>query len=136
MKLQIRGSVEVHPTEDPRKIEKAVVNIFPLCQVQHVDEGIRKIWVFTSEELAALERFQFILRQDGIRDAVRKVLLTNIFGQRLKFWLNKQVAFVGHISICEALGESPLGPIQVELECEDMQKLVDWLAPKSQKTSH
>jgi len=38
---------------------------------------------------------------------------------------------VGHISFSEPVGESPLGPIRVEVRCEDPRELINWLAPKT-----
>lgn len=46
---------------------------------------------------------------------------------RIVTFLNKQVAFAGHVSFCEPVGESPLGPIRVEIESEDLIGMIDWL---------
>ena len=51
----------------------------------------------------------------------------------IRFWLNKQVAFAGHISFCEETAESPLGPLKVTIETDNPQQLIEWLAEKTEK---
>jgi hypothetical protein len=43
------------------------------------------------------------------------------------FYLNKQAAFVGTITLCEEAEESPLGPIKVILTSSNIDKIIDWL---------
>jgi predicted RNA binding protein with dsRBD fold (UPF0201 family) len=78
-------------------------------------------------------RFYDLLRRERILDAARKVLFRGIQGKKIVFYLNKQVAYVGHISFSQPYGESPLGPIRVEIQCDDPQSLIDWLTPKTAK---
>jgi predicted RNA binding protein with dsRBD fold (UPF0201 family) len=74
-----------------------------------------------------------VLYRDHIRDASRKALFKGIRGSNIVFYLNKQVAFVGHVSFSEAEAESPLGPIKVIIQTEDPQEIIDWLAPRTIK---
>jgi hypothetical protein len=80
---------------------------------------------------AGLSKFYNLLGQERILNAARAILLKGIDGNKITFYLNKQVAYVEHISFCEPLGESPLGPIRVEITCDDTRELVDWLSPRS-----
>jgi predicted RNA binding protein with dsRBD fold (UPF0201 family) len=43
-------------------------------------------------------------------------------------YLNKQAAFMGRVSFCAPVGESPHGPISIEVETEDMQTVIDYIA--------
>jgi predicted RNA binding protein with dsRBD fold (UPF0201 family) len=47
----------------------------------------------------------------------------------MQFMLNKQVAAVGKVSF--TTGESPLGPIVVTIETPDIERLIDYLAPRT-----
>ena len=76
---------------------------------------------------ASLEKFRLILSRDGIRAAARSVLFRHMEEGRIVVYLNKQVAFAGHVSFCEPVGESPLGPIRLEIESEDPTGVIDWL---------
>jgi hypothetical protein len=49
----------------------------------------------------------------------------------ISFYLNKQVAFSGHVSFSEETAESPLGPIKVNVETDNPEQLIDWLAEKT-----
>ncbi len=84
-----------------------------------------------AEGLEALSRFHELLRRELILDAARKVLLRGIREDTIAFYLNKQVAYVGHLSFSQPTGESPLGPIRVEIECDNPRQLIDWLAPRT-----
>lgn len=74
-----------------------------------------------------------MLRREQIRYAARKVFFSGISEKTLTFYLNKQVAYAGHISFSQQTAESPLGPINVQILSDDPRKLVEWLAPKTAK---
>ena len=131
MKFYLKGQVKIYPTEDLEKVKTAVENIFSSINFRLEDAGDFQVLFFESETMDSLQKMKNILRQDQIRDAVRRFLNERIEENKIRFWLNKQVAFVGHVSVCEIPTESSLGPIEVEIECEDPEKLVDWLSPSS-----
>jgi len=74
-----------------------------------------------------LEKFRLVLQRDRIRAAARAVLYRGIEQDRIVAFLNKQVAYAGHVSFCEPEGESPLGPIRLEVESEDLMGIIEWL---------
>jgi predicted RNA binding protein with dsRBD fold (UPF0201 family) len=43
--------------------------------------------------------------------------------------LNKQAAAAGIVVIIEDESESPLGPIRITMVCDELDVLIDWLAP-------
>ena len=71
------------------------------------------------------------MRNDRIRDASRRLLLKAMRGNMISFYLNKQVAFAGHVSFSEETAESPLGPIKINIETDNPQQLIEWLAEKT-----
>jgi len=78
-----------------------------------------------------LTKLYNLLRRERIRDAARAVLFGGMSERTIVFYLNKQVAYVGHVSFSQPVGESPLGPIRVEIECDNPREIIDWLAPKT-----
>jgi hypothetical protein len=74
-----------------------------------------------------MENFRNVLRIDRVRDAARRVLYAGSREKTIVFFLNKQVAYAGHVSFSQQTGESPLGPIKVVVECENPRELVGWL---------
>jgi predicted RNA binding protein with dsRBD fold (UPF0201 family) len=81
--------------------------------------------------LETLTKLLNLLRRERIRNAARKAFFQGLRGETISFFLNKQVAFVGHVSFSEEEAESPLGPVKVRIECEDPKGLINWLAPRS-----
>jgi len=130
-KIIVKVYVDVNPTEDPNKVRVAVEKMLGGIPLEIVREGDREQIVGKSEGLEALLRFHDLLRREQILDAARKVLFKGIQGNTIRFYLNKQVAYVGHISFSQSAGESPLGPIHVEIESENPRAVIDWLAPKT-----
>ncbi|MEM2093745.1 MAG: RNA-binding domain-containing protein [Candidatus Bathyarchaeia archaeon] len=121
---------EVNPTEDEGKVRRAVLNLFPSMSIETYETGSARYLVGRASGLEALRQLHFLLRSERILSAARKVFSKHTRDNKILFFLNKQAAFVKHISFCEPEGESPLGTIAVMIECEAAQALVDWLAPK------
>lgn len=109
------------PTEDADKIMKAVLNIFPDAELEVIANEVRGT-------ASSIERFGELLRSQKIRDAARGVLHRSISGNELRFPLNKQVAFMGKVNFDS---EGPLGNIEVVLVDEDIEGLIDRIAPRT-----
>lgn len=108
------------PTEDPLKVEKAVLNVLPDGIVERSPGEI----VVRS---GSLDRFKQLIRNHRILDSTRKVLLKGRGPGGTSFVLNKQVAYVGKVSFLEEA--SPLGGIEVAVEDQDIDALIDEVAP-------
>ena len=61
---------------------------------------------------------------------LRRMLLDNRAGDSTRFLLNKQAAYGRHSAVIEEEQESPLGPIRVTINCEELDALIDWLVPE------
>lgn len=129
--VEVHVEVEINPTESEEKVRRAVENIFGGIHVQI--KPLRKGSLLTADAkgLESLTKLYNLLRRERIRDAARGVLFEGLGEKTITFYLNKQVAFAGHISFSKAVAESPLGPIKVQIKCDDPRKLIDWLAPKT-----
>jgi hypothetical protein len=123
--LKLRVEVEVRATELEDKVRKAVENIFPNLKLEMIENKL----IGESAEVSAISKFHQLLRLQLILDSARSVFFAGRRGNRVQFMLNKQVAFVGKISFTD--GESPLGPISVVLEAPDIERLIDYLAPRT-----
>jgi len=130
--VEIEAEAFIYPTEDPGKVEKAIKTVFPTCSIT-LENPSEEVRILRAREHGkeALIPLQSLLRQDRIRDAARSILMSGISNNTITFHLNKQVAFVGHISFSMPSAESPLGPIIVRIRCENPISLIEWLAPRS-----
>lgn len=109
----------VNPSEDEEKVRKAVLSIFPDAELS-LDNGILS-------GMASLDRFHRIIRNQRILDATRAVLIRNIRGDSTRMDLNKQVATLGKVSFADR--NPVLGAIEVTIRDDDIQMLIDRLAP-------
>jgi predicted RNA binding protein with dsRBD fold (UPF0201 family) len=129
--ITVSINTEIKATESVEKVEKAVSNIFtnikPIIKASYNSKFLQA--ELKGEE--SLIRFRDMIRLDHIRNAARKVLMKGVSEKTIVFFLNKQVAFVNHISFSEKVAESPLGPINVKINSDKPKSLVNWLAPKT-----
>ena len=131
--VTVHLEADVNPTESEEKVKKALWNLFGDVPTQTKNLHQGAVLTAKAKGLETLSTFRNVLRRDRIRDASRKPLFHGLSGDSITFYLNKQVAFAGHVSFSEATSESPLGPIKVIVQCENPQELIDWLAPRTTK---
>jgi uncharacterized protein len=124
---------EVNPTEDEEKVRLAINNVLGNAAIT-VKASQRGSTLFTEAKgRDSLIKLRNILRSDRVRDASRRLLFKSIRGNKINFFLNKQVAYAGHVSFSEETAESPLGPIRFSIETDDPLQMVEWLAEKTVK---
>jgi predicted RNA binding protein with dsRBD fold (UPF0201 family) len=129
--VSVRVEVEVNPTESEDKVKRAVENVFGNIPMQTKPSNKGSTLTAEAKGLEALTKLYNLLRRERIRDAARRALCEGLAGKTINFFLNKQVAFSGHVSFSKEVAESPLGPIKVKIECENPREIIDWLAPKT-----
>jgi len=129
--ISVYVEVEINPTESEDKVERAIENIFGNIPVQKKPLHKGEFLVAEAKGLETLTKLYNLLRRERIRDAARGALFEGLSGKTINFCMNKQVAYAGHVSFSKEVAESPLGPIKVEIECENPRELIDWLAPKT-----
>lgn len=118
--MRVKVRTPYHPTEDIRKVEKAMKNIFP-------DLDIRKGAEFLEGECASVDRLGQLLKEQRIRSAARAVFLSSRSEGGILFRLNKQVALIGKVSFGS---DSPLGDIEVTIRSDDIDSFIDSIAPR------
>ena len=123
--------VEVNPTEDLEKVKMAVANVFTNVELEVKPQRRGSMLVARAHSMDGLTKLYNLLRRERIRDAARGALFGGLSGNSITFYLNKQVAYVGHVSFSKPAGESPLGPIKVQIKCDNTRELIDWMAPKT-----
>lgn len=129
--VEVRAETEIRPTEDPEKVKRAVQNLILTPTLETVQTGEKLLLTAKAEGKDGLSKLHNLFRQERIRDAARKLLFRGMREGTITFYLNKQVAYVGHISFCKPFAESPLGPIKIEIKCNEPKALIDWLTPSS-----
>jgi len=123
--------VDVNPTEDLEKVKTAVNNLFTNVELEVKTQRRGSLLVARAHSTEGLTKLYNLLRRERIRDAARGALFEGLSGKTITFYLNKQVAYVGHVSFSKPVAESPLGPIKIQIECDNPRELIDWLAPRT-----
>ncbi len=122
-KIEAYGAV--NPSEDPDKVRQAVSNVILDADYVYKDGSIKA----TSRDLHSLSKIQETIQSRGVSKVYRRQMRFNTSEDTTWFYLNKQAAFVDVVAICEEDQESPMGPIKVILHSENIQEVIDWLAP-------
>ena len=127
----VHVEVDINPTEDPEKVRRAVENIIGNAEFKVSQQRRGNLLTAKAKGIDVLTKFQNLLRRERIRDAARGVFFKGLSEKSIVFYLNKQVAYVGHISFSQPMAESPLGPIKVQIHCDSPRELIELLAPKT-----
>ena len=124
---------QINPTENEESVKAAVNNFLDNATITIKPSLKGNSLTAVAKGQDSLLKLRILLHNDRIRDASRRLLFKSIRGNMISFYLNKQVAFVGHISFSEESSESPLGPIRVNIETDNPEQLIDWLAEKTSR---
>ncbi len=120
----------VNPSEDPKKITKAISNVFTHSTIKTENVSINA----QSNDLKSLEKIYKTVHTKQSQKIYRRNLEKNLENDTTWFYLNKQAAFVEKIAICEKADESPLGPIKVILTSSNIDEIIDWIATRDNET--
>jgi predicted RNA binding protein with dsRBD fold (UPF0201 family) len=126
--IEVKVEAAVNPSEDPQKVIGAIENVIERCSPEF-RYGSRVIG-----RAAGSESLSIIYEQVRSRSAMgvlRRMLIDNRAGSGTWFLLNKQAATARIAAVIEDEQESPLGPIRVTINCEELDALTDWLVPES-----
>lgn len=122
-RVELRATVS--PSEDRQKVLSAMRQIFGECDYS-VDEGANSIRLSSSSP-RCLQRLHDQLRDRHVRDAARRLMLASLEGNSLPLKLNRQAATAGVLALCSNAVESPLGPLNLEIDTQVPERLIDWL---------
>ncbi|MEM2949520.1 MAG: RNA-binding domain-containing protein [Nitrososphaeria archaeon] len=125
--VRVRVYAKVEPFEDPRKVELAIKNV--VGNVGPKNAKIEEDYIlYEFDDERSLYFIYSKIRDRQVVSAVKRLLLLNKVDSSTKLMLNRQVAYIGNIVVCEEEGESPLGPIFVEIESPQIDNVIEWLA--------
>ena len=122
--LNIRAETYVYPSEDSAKVIKAVKNVLNNCIPELANNKVLAV----SKNAESLSTIYEQARSRAILGVFRRVLEYNTIANSTWFYLNKQAAHAGIVSICEEESESPLGPIKITITSNQLQSIINWLA--------
>jgi predicted RNA binding protein with dsRBD fold (UPF0201 family) len=132
--IVIHIEAEINLTESEQKVREAVQNMFGPMNVRIKPQRKGSMLDASTSSQEALTKFHNLLQREHIRAAARTVLLRGMGKDRINFCLNKQVAHAGHVSFSQEAGESPLGPIRVEIMTGNPRETISYLTYMTQES--
>ena len=124
---KVQVSCQINHSEDPSKVKTAVLNIFPNLEISISDE----LLTGKSNDIGTLSNISKSIHTKNTKNNYQKILKKNSNENSTWFYLNKQAAFVNTVALCNESDESPLGPIKVVLEGNDIENIIQsltWLS--------
>ena len=125
--IDLKVEASVNPSERTEKVIEAIANLFARCSP---DLSYRSRIVGRAVGSDSLATLYEQVRSRSAMGVLRRMLLDNRAGDSTWFLLNKQAATSGIAAVIEDQQESPLGPIRVTISCQELDALIDWLAPE------
>lgn len=113
----------VNPSEDPKKVEQAVNNIFPNIEIKINKTSLKAV----SQNLEDLTNIYNAIHLHRSYRIYRQFLNNNQRKNTTWFYLNKQAAFADSIVLCDEAQESALGPIKIILTSQNIEQIINWL---------
>lgn len=129
--INVQVEADINPTENEDKVKRAVENMFSKLEWEIKPQRQGSLLIGRGKGMDTLTKLYNLLRRERIRNAARGALYEGLNQKSIIFYLNKQVAYMGHVSFSQPEAESPLGPIKVEIECDNPRELIEWLAPRT-----
>ena len=117
---KVQVSCQINPSEDPSKVKTAILNIFPNLEISINNE----LLIGKSNDTDTLSNISESIHG---KNTYQRILKKNSNENSTWFYLNKQAAFVNTVSLCNEFDESPLGPIKVILEGNDIENIIQTL---------
>ena len=121
---RIRVRAGISPSEDPQKVLEAILNVMPGCTGEirgHAAEA-------RSGDMADLDHIRESLASRQTLGGLRRNMAGNVRDGTTRFLLNRQAAYAGVAAVCDTPEESPLGPIEVEVESRRIDDIIQWVS--------
>ena len=120
---KIVGYCDIQNSEDVEKVKQAVSNVLLDSEI-NINNNTVKISANSLESLGKI--FETIHSRKSQRAYLRH-MKRNLNDNTTWFYLNKQAAFANSIALCDDSEESPLGPIKIILESNQIEQVMEWL---------
>tara|TARA_B000000460_G_C21236180_1_gene272853 strand:- start:158 stop:544 length:387 start_codon:yes stop_codon:yes gene_type:complete len=120
---KIQVSCKINLSEDPLKVKTAILNVFPELEISLNDQQL----IGKSDDISSLSNISQSIHAKNTKNIYQRILKKNSNENSTWFYLNKQAAFVNIVALCSESDESPLGPIKVVLEGNDIENIIQSL---------
>ncbi len=125
---------KLNPTEDRAKVLRAMHTALAFEDniVEEVKIENETFLRASTEGRQALRKLFTKFREERNVEAARKLLFRHMKGNSTRAFFHKQGAFQGVLHFSMEVGESPLGPVMVEIVADDIERVLNWLVPRTE----
>ena len=121
--LNVQVFCEINTSEELSKVNTAVRNVFPNLEISINRHQI----IGKSSSIESLSNISESINTKNTKNILQRILKQNTDGHSTWFYLNKQAAFVNMVVLCNESDESPLGPIKVVIEANNIENIIQSL---------
>jgi predicted RNA binding protein with dsRBD fold (UPF0201 family) len=129
--VYVSAETIINPSEEPSRVIKCLINTVNGGSPEINEEG--NLAMVKTEGLHALHHIRVGVKARFSAGVLRRLFEYNRSNNKTWFLLNKQAAYSGVIAIVESSVESSLGPIMVTITSRDLDRVLEWLVPISEK---
>lgn len=123
--IDIVVEAQVRYTESKEKVAAAVTKLFGTDGELRIESD--RV-VFLSSQRSSLQLLKDQFRDRNVRAAAHRLLRSGSEGSnQAVLLLNKQAATVGIAALCDDPRESPLGPIVLRINSQNIGEVIEWL---------
>ena len=135
IKLEIK--TKIYPTEENEIIFKIFRNFYPFEKLEPSipnEDGESELHA----EITGINSLNFIfnrVRRQRIVETARNHAIDRMYtiDNTCSFMLNKQALTQGKIALCETASESPLGPVNIRISANNIERVINYLFPHTEK---
>lgn len=131
--MKISLSVPFYPTEMLEKVEVTIINLLEMLpELEHVKMNEYILLRAENIPVESLQKFFNVIRRNRVLDTVRNCAIIEP-SRSITFIFHKQALFVERIAVITKDAASPLGNIELRIQTPFPEKVLDWLAPKTEE---
>ncbi len=126
--------IPVYATESRNKVEKCITNLLGyLPELEEIESKGHTILTSKDAKIESLQKFFDHIRRVKVLDTVRKCAIIDDTSNDLIFNLHKQALYVNRIAVITSDTSSTLGNLQIVINSKNPHRILEWIAPKTEK---
>ncbi|MCH8908829.1 MAG: hypothetical protein IH840_17220 [Candidatus Heimdallarchaeota archaeon] len=130
--LEVVCELKWNPTEKKETLEGILDNFLDATTIE--DQRFEGIYlVRRGSDLDSLQLIADWIRDMKQLDTIRKRLLKSINGNITALYFNRQAAAMNRISLVDVDDNPPLGAVAFQIVSDDLESIIDQLAPRTFK---
>lgn len=133
--IRISAYLKFYPTEEKSKLIRVLKNLMNIDENNVIEEDKQefKILRCSIDGLDGLKNLYEGFRNQRTVQTARKILMDHIRGTVVSFMLHKQALYVKRFHFAHSEDESPMGPVWVTIESDQLERLINYLVPQTEK---